>query len=298
MKELKKIAVINDLSGLGKCSLTAAIPVISVMGVQACPFPTAILSNQTGYAYYFLDDYTEHMDAIMQEWKKRDFHADGIYTGFLSKEEQADEILRFMKWFGEEQTLVLTDPVMGDQGRTYDIYTDGLCGRMRELCGRAQVITPNLTEAMLLLYGKEQMEKMWGELSLKNGKEVLQAVQILGEKLEETFSLRAAVITGIDYTDEKGELQIGNLVREKGKTAWVFAKKEAGSYSGTGDLFASVLSAGLVKGMSMETCVQKAVRFLGKAIHDAVEEGTDRNDGVCFETYLHELWDNEGGNRQ
>lgn len=295
---MKKIAVINDLSGLGKCSLTAAIPVISVMGVQACPLPTAILSNQTGYASYFWDDYTEHMEAIMQEWKKRDFHPDGIYTGFLAKEEQVDKILQFLEWFQDEAVLVLTDPVMGDQGKTYGIYTDELCRRMRKLCEKAQVITPNLTEAMLLLYGKEQMERMWEGLSEKSGEAILQTVQIIGEELEERFSLRAAVITGIDYVDENNELQIGNLVREKGKTNWVFSRKEAGSYSGTGDLFASVLIAGLVKGMSMKVCVQKAVRFLGKAIHDAAREGTDRNDGVCFETYLHELWENEGGDRQ
>ena len=290
---MKKIAVINDLSGLGKCSLTASIPVISVMGVQACPLPTAILSNQTGYASYFWDDYTEHMESIMKEWKKRNFHPDGIYTGFLAREEQADEILRFLEWFQDEKTLVLTDPVMGDQGRTYGIYTEGLRKRMRELCRSAQVITPNLTEALLLLYGKEEMEKQWEKLSGQDGEAVLREIEELGERLEEEFSLKAAVITGVDYPAENGELQIGNLVRENGKTTWIFAKKEAGSYSGTGDLFASVLSAGLVKGMSMEACVHKAVRFLGKAIHDAAKEGTDRNDGVCFETYLHELWDNK-----
>ena len=93
----KKVAVINDLSGLGKCSLTAAIPVISAMGVQACPLPTAVLSNQTGYASYYCDDYTPHMDAIMDEWEKRGFHPDGIYTGFLAGEKQADKILEFKK---------------------------------------------------------------------------------------------------------------------------------------------------------------------------------------------------------
>lgn len=291
---MKKIAVINDLSGLGKCSLTAAIPVISVMGVQACPLPTAILSNQTGYDSYFWDDYTKHMDAIMQEWKKRAFHPDGIYTGFLAKEEQVDKILRFLEWFADENTWVLTDPVMGDQGKTYGIYTDALCSRMRELCRKAQAITPNLTEAILLLYGKEKMENMWEELGKKDKRAVLKTVEEIGEKLEETFSLKAVVITGIDCFDEKEGAQIGNLVRENKTSIWVFAKKEAGSYSGTGDLFASVLIAGLVKGISLEACVHKAVRFLGKAIHDAREEGTDRNDGVCFETYLHELWDNEG----
>ena len=99
---MKKIAVIQDLSGLGKCSLTAAIPVISVMGVQAVPLPTAVLSNQTGYPSYYCDDYTEHMEQIMEEWEKRDFSPDGIYTGFLADEEQADKILDFLRRFRQD----------------------------------------------------------------------------------------------------------------------------------------------------------------------------------------------------
>ena len=156
---MKKIAVIQDLSGLGKCSLTAAIPVISVMGVQAVPLPTAVLSNQTGYPSYYCDNYTEHMEQIMDEWEKRGFSPDGIYTGFLADEEQADKILDFLRRFRKEKTVVLVDPVMGDNGGAYGIYTEGLRERMVQLVRSAQVITPNLTEALLLLYGKEEMEK-------------------------------------------------------------------------------------------------------------------------------------------
>ena len=134
---MKKIAVINDLSGLGKCSLTAAIPGISVMGVQACPFPTAVLSNQTGYETYFCEDFTEHMAPYMEEWKKRGFVPDGIYTGFLSDEKQADKILKFIDTFAGEDTLILTDPVMGDDGAVYPIYTEELCSRFRELARRS-----------------------------------------------------------------------------------------------------------------------------------------------------------------
>lgn len=338
MKDLKKIAVLNDLSGMGKCSLTAAIPVISVMGVQACPLPTAVLSNQTGYASYFWDDYTDRMEAIMDEWQKREFKPDGIYTGFLAGEAQAEKILAFFDRFCGKETLVLVDPVLGDQGHTYGIYTVGLCERMRELARRAQVITPNLTEALLLLYGKVEMEERWEKLSTLNGREYLEEIENIAGLLEERFSLRAAVITGVDYLEdvehlyngnarqvsggqirkvqesanvqensndqqdvknqpdgndrESGNnLQIGNLVWENGRCSWVFSRKYGGSYSGTGDLFASVLSAGLVKGLAMEECVKRAVNFLSKAIHDAVVENQDRNDGVCFETYLYELSD-------
>lgn len=286
---MKKIAVIQDLSGLGKCSLTAAIPVISVMGVQAVPLPTAVLSNQTGYPSYYCDDYTEHMEQIMTEWEKRKFSPDGIYTGFLADEEQADKILDFFQRFRTENTMVLVDPVMGDNGRAYGIYTEGLREKMLQLVGNAHVITPNLTEALLLLYGKEGMEKRYASLLELDGRKRLEQIGNIGEQLKKEYGLQAAVITGVESQAELCVHQMGNLVVENGHSSWCFAPKIGGSYSGTGDLFASVLSAGLVKEMSMMSCVELAVNFLSKAIAQTVQEGTDRNDGVCFEAYLGEL---------
>ena len=286
---MKKIAVIQDLSGLGKCSLTAAIPVISVMGVQAVPLPTAVLSNQTGYPSYYCDDYTEHMEQIMTEWEKRKFSPDGIYTGFLADEEQADKILDFFQRFRTENTMVLVDPVMGDNGRAYGIYTEGLREKMLQLVGNAHVITPNLTEALLLLYGKEGMEKRYASLLELDGRKRLEQIGKIGEQLKKEYGLQAAVITGVESQAELCVHQMGNLVVENGHSSWCFAPKIGGSYSGTGDLFASVLSAGLVKEMSMMSCVELAVNFLSKAIAQTVQDGTDRNDGVCFEAYLGEL---------
>ena len=286
---MKKIAVIQDLSGLGKCSLTAAIPVISVMGVQAVPLPTAVLSNQTGYPSYYCDDYTEHMGQIMDEWEKRGFSPDGIYTGFLADEEQADKILDFLRRFRKEKTMVLVDPVMGDNGSAYGIYTEGLREKMLQLVGNAHVITPNLTEALLLLYGKEAMEKRYASLLELDGRKRLEQIGKIGEQLKKEYGLQAAVITGVESQTELCVHQMGNLVVENGHLFWCFAPKIGGSYSGTGDLFASVLSAGLVKEMSMMHCVELAVNFLSKAIAQTVQEGTDRNDGVCFEAYLGEL---------
>ena len=286
---MKKIAVIQDLSGLGKCSLTAAIPVISVMGVQAVPLPTAVLSNQTGYPSYYCDDYTEHMEQIMTEWEKRKFSPDGLYTGFLADEDQADKILDFLRRFRKEKTVVLVDPVMGDNGRAYGIYTEGLREKMLQLVGNAHVITPNLTEALLLLYGKEGMEKRYASLLELDGRKRLEQIGKIGEQLKKEYGLQAAVITGVESQAELCVHQMGNLVVENGHSSWCFAPKIGGSYSGTGDLFASVLSAGLVKEMSMMSCVELAVNFLSKAIAQTVQEGTDRNDGVCFEAYLGEL---------
>lgn len=285
---MKKIAVLNDLSGMGKCSLTAAIPVISVMGIQACPLPTAVLSAQTGFPSYYCDDYTDRMDAIMEEWKKMDFYPDGIYTGFLADARQADKAVEFIEQFAKEDTKILIDPVMGDNGEEYPIYTEALCEKMRFLVRRATVITPNLTEALLLLYGAQRAHILWKELSLMDEERLLKFTESTGKELSKEFDTEV-VITGIDLPARENHQEIGNLICQDGVQTWVSTVKEGGSYSGTGDLFASVLSAGMVKGMDTVDSVRKAVKFLSKGIHDAVLEGTDRNEGICFERYLSEL---------
>lgn len=285
---MKKIAVLNDLSGMGKCSLTAAIPVISVMGIQACPLPTAVLSAQTGFPSYYCDDYTDRMDAIMEEWKKMDFYPDGIYTGFLADARQADKAVEFIEQFAKEDTKILIDPVMGDNGEEYPIYTEALCEKMRFLVRRATVITPNLTEALLLLYGAQRAHVLWKELSLMDEERLLKFTESTGKELSKEFDTEV-VITGIDLSARENHQEMGNLICKDGVQAWVSTVKEGGSYSGTGDLFASVLSAGMVKGMDTVDSVRKAVKFLSKGIHDAVLEGTDRNEGICFERYLSEL---------
>lgn len=285
---MKKIAVLNDLSGMGKCSLTAAIPVISVMGIQACPLPTAVLSAQTGFPSYYCDDYTDRMDAIMEEWKKMDFYPDGIYTGFLADARQADKAVEFIEQFAKEDTKILIDPVMGDNGEEYPIYTEALCEKMRFLVRRATVITPNLTEALLLLYGAQRAHVLWKELSLVDEERLLKFTESTGKELSKEFDTEV-VITGIDLPARENHQEMGNLICKDGVQTWVSTVKEGGSYSGTGDLFASVLSAGMVKGMDTVDSVRKAVKFLSKGIHDAVLEGTDRNEGICFERYLSEL---------
>lgn len=273
---------------MGKCSLTAAIPVISVMGIQACPLPTAVLSAQTGFPSYYCDDYTDRMDAIMEEWKKMDFYPDGIYTGFLADARQADKAVEFIEQFAKEDTKILIDPVMGDNGEEYPIYTEALCEKMRFLVRRATVITPNLTEALLLLYGAQRAHVLWKELSLMDEERLLKFTESTGKELSKEFDTEV-VITGIDLPARENHQEMGNLICKDGVQTWVSTVKEGGSYSGTGDLFASVLSAGMVKGMDTVDSVRKAVKFLSKGIHDAVLEGTDRNEGVCFERYLSEL---------
>ena len=135
---MKKVAVIQDLSSFGKCSLTAAIPVLSVMGVQACPLPTAILSAQTGYPSFYYEDFTSKMNYFTEEWSKLNVTFDGIYTGFVTGEEQINNIFHFLDQFYTKETILLVDPVMGDTGEVYKLFTDELLALMRELVKQCQ----------------------------------------------------------------------------------------------------------------------------------------------------------------
>lgn len=278
---VKRIAVINDLSGLGKCSLTAAIPVLSVMGVQACPLPTAILSNQTGYESYYYDDYTKHMDAYTDEWSKRGLTLDGIYTGFLGSELQAEKILRFIDVFQKPDTLLLVDPVMGDSGHTYDIYTETFGTQMKRLVQRADVITPNLTELCILT------NTDYSSLTARSGApNYLETIAALGQKLL-AQGIKTVIITGILYqspTDR--EKRYYNLVLEENAVTPISSAIHGGSYSGTGDLLASVVCAGMVRGDSAQESVRRAVHFLETALAETANEQIPKNDGINFEPYL------------
>lgn len=147
---MKRVALINDLSGFGRCSLTAAIPVISVMGHQACPLPTAVLTSQTEFEDYYCDDFTDRMDRFTETWRKLGISFDGIYSGYLTSSRQIEKLLHFLEVFEKEDTFYLADPVMGDEGVQYDMFNEQFLRGMRELTHRADVITPNLTELCLL----------------------------------------------------------------------------------------------------------------------------------------------------
>ena len=277
----KKIAVINDLSGFGRCSLTAAIPTISVMGIQPCPLPTAVLSAQTGFASYYCDDYTEKMEHFRQEWEKMGVQFDGIYTGFVASETQIRRIFRFLDTFYGESTFLLVDPVMGDEGRVYKLFTPELLRRMKELALRADVVTPNLTE-LCLLTGAD-----YGELGrMKGEKEITEAAGELAEKLMESGP-DTIVVTGIRFEDaQSGERMIGNLaVDQSGRRLSAFPYI-GGSFSGTGDLFASIIAGGIARGDDIFRTMDLAGEFVERAMKDSAAEGVERNQGTNFEKYL------------
>ena len=276
----KKIAVINDLSGFGRCSLTAAISVISAMGVSPCPLPTAILSAQTGYPSYFCDDYTEKMEYFRSEWEKMQVSFDGIYTGFVASEAQIHQIFRFLNTFYKPGTFLLVDPVMGDNGITYDMFTSTLLEQMGKLAKKADVITPNLTELCLLTNASYEDLVKTDDYEL-----MLSKIHTLANSFCENGP-EHIIVTGIHYRDHSDIPHMGNLYVTKDSHELLSFPYVGGSYSGTGDLFASCLCAGIARGEDIPSIIKKAGKFIELSLTDSVKEQIDRNDGVNYEKYL------------
>lgn len=284
---MKKVAVIQDLSSFGKCSLTAAIPVLSVMGVQACPLPTAILTAQTGYPSFFCEDFTPKMKYFIEEWSRLNVTFDGIYTGFVTGREQIDNIFHFLDKFHTKETSLLVDPVMGDIGEVYVLFTDELLVRMRELVKRADVITPNITECCLLT--GLSYEKLH---SYSNEKDYIKAIEEAGNILQQETGAQV-IITGVNPPSADSDKQfIGNMYLDGSRSFYSAMQFNGKSYSGTGDLFASVIMGSMMRGEDLEKSVQLAVAFLTEAINDSSLEQIPTIEGVNFEKYLRMLLKN------
>lgn len=278
---IPKIAVINDLSGFGRCSLTAAISVLSVMGVQACPLPTAVLTAQTGYPSYYCDNYTDRMDHFTLEWQKMDAHFDGIYTGYIADERQIEKIFSFLDIFYHNDNFLLVDPIMGDDGAPYSMYTDTLLAKMKTLVTKADFATPNLTELCLLT------DCDYKDLPDGNSpQQLFAAINQLGKTLC-AKGTKAIIVTGIHFTNpQNAKKEIGNLYITANEDHAFSFPDLGGSYSGTGDLFASVLTGGIARGDRLDRTITLAGSFLQEALQDSVETKVPTTDGVNYEKYL------------
>ena len=283
---MKKIAVINDLSGFGRCSLTAAISTISVMGVQPCPFPTAVLSAQTGYKDSYCVELTDKMPLFQSSWEKMQASFDGIYTGFAINEQQIQHMIDFVEAFQKKGTFFLADPIMGDHGKRFDIFTPLFCEKMRELAKRADIITPNITELCILTGTDYRIIE-----NIAEEKELITTVHQIASEFQKEGP-QSIVVTGIQFQDEQtGENKIGNLAIQGKDTYMSSFPYIGGSYSGTGDLFASIIAGGIARGKKLEELIDLAGAFIEKAITDAVAAGTPRDEGVEYARYLYFIGD-------
>ncbi len=286
----KKIAVINDMSGFGRCSLTVSIPIISHLKVQACPLPTSIFSNHTGFESYYFDDYTDRMGAYMAEWKKLGLKFDGIYSGFLGSLKQIDIVEKFIKEFRSKRTKVIIDPVMGDYGKKYATYTDEMCAAMKRLVSYADVLTPNLTEACVLT-DTPYKPKGWK----------IRELEELAEKLLK-MGCKKVVITGIPQGQFVTNLSYMKYDEKEWEGKKCTAKIEGGfakrinkthligcERSGTGDVFASIVAADTVNGVDLITSARRASHFVKKCLTVSEKIGIPVTDGVCFEEIIDSL---------
>lgn len=270
----KKIAVINDMTGFGRCSLTVSIPIISAMQVQCCPLPTAFFSNHTAYPSFYKQDQTEQMSCVMEEWEKLGLKFDGILAGYLGSERQIDLVGQFIDRFSDDRTEIIVDPVMGDNGNIYSSYKEEMCRRMGELAERADLLTPNLTECCILT-GREYRSDMSRAEILDMGQELL-------GRMAATGRCKSIVISGIST-----EKTFTNLCLTEGEEpVWLRNRKVGTERCGTGDVFAAMLAADRVKGTPLTESVRKAAAFIGKCIRRSEELEIPETDGICFEEYL------------
>lgn len=265
----KKIALINDMSGFGRCSIAVELPIISALKVQCCPVPTSIFSNHTGFESFFFDDYTDKMESYIAEWDKLGLEFNGICTGFLGSQRQIQIVEGFLKRFKNSENITIIDPVMGDYGKMYTTYTEETCREMKRLVEYADILTPNLTEACILT--DTPYHDSWTKIELTG----------LCEQLSGRGPAKI-VITGI-----KQGKYVANFCYEKGGEGYFIKTERVGtSRSGTGDIFTSIIAADAVNGVDFHTSVKKASSFIKKCILKSMEMDIPITDGVCFEELL------------
>ena len=268
----KKIAVINDITGFGRCSLAVSQPIISYLGIQCCPVPTSILSNHTGFEQFFFDDYTDKMQEYIDQWKILDLHFSGIMVGFLGSIRQIEIVKKFLEDFKDEDTKVLIDPAMGENGKPYPTYTREMCEETREFVKHADIITPNVTEACILTGTgyREQFE--------------MQELYTMAEKLVE-LGARHVVISGVDLKEK-----VGNIVATHELAPQLVTHPKAGDFrSGTGDIYASIIAADMINQVRFIDSVKKAGHFVKEALIATERLQIPKTDGLAFEEVLYQL---------
>lgn len=269
----KKIAVINDISGFGRCSIAVSMPIISYMGIQCCPVPTSIFSNHTGFESYYFDDYTPYMRSYIDEWKKLDLRFQGIMTGFLGSKEQIEIVRDFIKWFKNEHTMVIMDPAMGENGHPYPTYTDEMCQEMKRLIEYADIITPNVTEACILT-DTEYKERGWKKQELCE----------MAKRLLDTGAKKVA-ISGVRMGH-----YVGNVIAQQGSEPVLLKHERIGAYrSGTGDIYSAIIASDSINGVDFMASVKKASGFVKRCMSATERLAIPDTDGLAFEEVLYTL---------
>lgn len=270
---IKRVAAIHDISGVGKCSLTVALPIISAAGIECSVMPTAVLSTHTGgFEGYTFRDLTEDMMPIAEHWKKENIGFDAFYSGYLGSLGQIDIVRDIFEMFRTPETLIMVDPVMADDGKLYPLFSHDHVKGMAQLCGHADIIIPNRTEAAFML-GRDYKG---GVMTKDEVDEMLHAVAGLGAK--------QVVLTGVFFSDD--DLGAACFNAATGKIDYVMDKRIEGMYHGTGDVFGSLLLGALLRGRSLDESTRIAVDYTCAAIRLTAADDTGPRMGVRFESVL------------
>ncbi len=267
---MKRIVSIQDISCIGKCSLSVALPIISAAGTECAIIPTAVLSTQSMFEGFTFKDLTDQIIPITNHWKQQNLKFDGIYTGYLGSPEQIKLIGGLFNEIGSS-ALKFVDPVMGDSGEFYPGFRCEFAKQIKSLCSEADVITPNLTEAYFLLgmpYSKE-----YDENKIKN---------MLKELCK--INCKSAIITGISFSEN--EIGIMGYSRSEDKFFSHFTEKIPGFFHGTGDIFSSCCVGALIKGKSLEESASIAADFIRESILKTIQSDNPKWYGIDFESAI------------
>ncbi|HCI73865.1 MAG TPA: pyridoxamine kinase [Lachnospiraceae bacterium] len=271
---MKRIVTIQDISCVGKCSLTVALPIISAMGVETAILPTAVLSTHTMFSGFTCKDMTDQIIPIAEHWKKEKFGFDAIYTGYLGSFEQIEIVSKLFDEFKTDSNLIIVDPVMADNGKLYPAFDEAYARENAKLCGKADLIVPNLTEASFLTgmpyrttYDRKYITDM------------LEALAKLGPKY--------VALTGVSF--EEGKIGVMGLDTENGAYFEYYTEHVPVSYHGTGDIFSSVVVGALTRGKSLPEAFRIACDYTKETIAYTWHTVGAGGYGVDFEVTLPKL---------
>jgi len=276
IKQAQRIAAIHDLSGFGRVSLTAVIPILSTMGVQVCPLPTAVLSTHSQYKNFRFIDLSDSMPQYMAHWKELSLHFDAIYSGYLGSVSQIDMVIDFIKTFNKPGQLIVIDPVLGDNGTLYSKFSDAMVEEMKKLVEQASIITPNLTEACMLLG-----EKFSSTMDVNTLKAFSRRLSEMGPEI--------VVITSVPEQPDKKITSVFAYNKRNERFWKVSCNYLPAEYPGTGDSFTSVLTGALLQGDSLPVALDRAVNFISLAVRATFGHQYDPKEGILIERVLNSL---------
>ncbi len=276
-QSVPRVAAIHDLSGFGRTSLTVVMPILSVMGIQVCPMPTAVLSTHTTeFTDFSFHDLVDEMPKFLEHWRKLGLYFDGIYSGFLGSPKQMDIVEATIKHCKAKDGLAVIDPVLGDNGKLDPTMTEDMVARMRSLISVADCITPNHSEACWLL-------DVPYTTSI--------TVQELCERLTKLTQMgpKVAVITSAPINERDGFTSVVAYHAEQKRFWRVDCPYIPAFYPGTGDCFASVLTGSLLLGDSLPLAMDRAVQFVSMGIRATFGHNMPNREGILLERVLDNL---------